>query len=330
MSTRTPCNGAARHRDAGRRGLHPAAQALEHQGEGRIALGGFQAEVGNGDPPPGDGGGGPKIGGAGGVGLDLIIPGRIALASRQLKIPVAFPVIRDAEVPHNFQGQVHVGAGNQVAGDRKLQPGGGQGPDEQQGRDVLAADGPGQAGPAALEAALDQDRGAAVAFLRHGLNPQLRKGRQQLPQGPLAEAFRAGEQVLALPQGGERREQAHGSAGVAQVDGLGNREPAAAGALNPQRGVLPFNGRPQARQRLGRQLGVLGLQGVHKHAFPRSQRRGHQGPVSVALGAGQGEGGLDRLTGFDFFSHGSLSQYVGWALPTIIEIGDGQCPPYTS
>ena len=86
-----------------------------------------------------------------------------------------------------------------------------------------------------------------------------------------------------------------------------DRPPAAADAPDPDGVALPVDAGPQLRQGLGREFGVFGLQGVAQHALPGGQGRGHQGPVGVALGAGQGEGGLDRRAGFDCFSHGSLN-----------------------
>ena len=118
---------------------------------------------------------------------------------------------------------------------------------------------------------------------------------QQLPQGPLAEALGAGEEVLPFSQGGEGGEEAHGGAGVAQVNGQRRRQPAAAPARHPDGGALPVDAGPQLRQGLGRELGVFGRQGIGEDALPRGQGRGHQGPVGVALGPGQGEGGLDLL-----------------------------------
>ena len=172
-------------------------------------------------------------------------------------------------------------------------PCGRQGPDEQQGRQVLAADGAGELRPAAGEAAGDPHRGAAVASFGDGPDPHLAQGLQQLPQGPLAEALGAGEEVLSLSQGGQGREEAHGGAGVAQVNRQRRRQPAAASPRHPDGGALPVDPGPQLRQGLGRELGVFGGQGVGEDALPRGQGRGHQGPVGVALGAGQGEGGLD-------------------------------------
>ncbi len=49
--------------------------------------------------------------------------------------------------------------------------------------------------------------------------------------------------------------------------------------------------------------------------------------MGVALGPGQGKGGLDWLAGFDFLGHDSVSQNVGWTLPTIIVIGGGSARP---
>ena len=69
-------------------------------------------------------------------------------------------------------------------------------------------------------------------------------------------------------------------------------------------GALPVDVRAQLSQGLGGEFGVFGLEGVAQDAFPGGQGRGHQGPVGVALGAGQGEGGLDLPAGFDFFGHG--------------------------
>ena len=54
------------------------------------------------------------------------------------------------------------------------------------------------------------------------------------------------------------------------------------------------------------------LRALLSRLSPGGQSRGHQGPVGVALGAGQGEAGLDRLTGFDGFFHGSLKVSVFW------------------
>ncbi len=58
----------------------------------------------------------------------------------------------------------------------------------------------GELRPAAGEAAGDPDRGAAVASFGNGLNPHLAQRLQQLPQGPLAEALGAGEEVLPSPR----------------------------------------------------------------------------------------------------------------------------------
>ena len=117
------------------------------------------------------------------------------MPSRHLEIAVAFPVIGDAEVLQHPQGQVHVGAGDQFVGDLDGHALGGQRADEEQGRDVLAADCAREPGPAAPEAALDGDRRAAVAALRGDLHPQLFQGLQKIVQGPLAEAVAAGEEV---------------------------------------------------------------------------------------------------------------------------------------
>ncbi len=174
---------------------------------------------------------------------------------------------------------------------------GGQRSDEEQGRDVLAADGAGKPGPAALEPALDGDRRAAVAASRGGLHPQLFQGLQEIVQGPLAEAVAAGEDVSALPQSRKRRQKAHGGAGVTQVNGLRHRPPVAADALDPDVIALPVKARPQLGQGLGGDLGVFSPEGVAQHAFPRGESRGHQGPVGVTLRAGQSEGGVDRLCG---------------------------------
>ena len=92
--------------------------------------------------------------------------------------------------------------------------------------------------------------------------------------------------------------------------GSGHRPPAAAGAPDPDGGALPVDPGPQLRQGGGGELGIFGLEGVAQQTFPVSQRRGHQGPVGVALGAGQGEAGLNRLAGLDFFSHSYL-KYSG-------------------
>ena len=51
--------------------------------------------------------------------------------------------------------------------------------------------------------------------------------------------------------------------------------------------------RAQLGQSGGRELGVSRGQGIGEDTRPRGQGRGHQGPVGVALGPGQGEGGLD-------------------------------------
>ena len=59
---------------------------------------------------------------------------------------------------------------------------------------------PESCGPAAGEAARPPDRGAAVAFLGGGPDPDLPQGGEQLPQGPLAEALGAGEEVLPSPR----------------------------------------------------------------------------------------------------------------------------------
>ena len=184
-----------------------------------------------------------------------------------------------------------------------LRPFGRQGPDEQQGREVLAADGAGELGPAAGEAPGDPDRGAAVAFFRGRPDPDLAQGREQLPQGPLAEALGAGQEVLSFSQGGERGEEAHGGAGVAQVNRQRRRQPAAGPARYADGRSLPVDGRAQLDQGGGRELGVFGRQGIGEDALPPGQGRGHQGPVGVALGPGQGEGGLDLPAGFDFLGH---------------------------
>ena len=121
------------------------------------------------------------------------------------------------------------------------------------------------------KAALDGDRRAAVAALRGDLHPQLFQGLQKIVQGPLAEAFAAGEDVSALPQGGKRRKKAHGGAGVAQVDGLRHRPPVAADAPDPDGSALPVDARPQLRQGLGGEFGVFGPEGVAQQAFPGGQ-----------------------------------------------------------
>ena len=77
--------------------------------------------------------------------------------------------------------------------------------------------------------------------------------------------------------------------------GNARRQPAAGPARHPDGGALPVDPGPQLRQGGGRELGVFGGQGVGEDALPRGQGRGHQGPVGVALGPGQGEGGLDCL-----------------------------------
>ena len=145
----------------------------------------------------GDGGRGPEVRGAGGVGLDGVICGLIGLLPRHPEIAITFPVIGDAEVFHYRQGQVHVRAGDQLVGDLDLHPCRRQGADEQQGRDVLAADRAGEPGAAAFEATLDGNRRAAVAFFRSHLHPQLLQGLQEIAQGPLAKARRAGEACKA-------------------------------------------------------------------------------------------------------------------------------------
>ena len=178
--------------------------------------------------------------------------------------------------------------------------------------------------PAAGEAAGHPHRGAAVALLGYGLNPHLAQRLQQLPQGPLAEAVRAGQEILSFSQGDEGREEAHGGAGVAQVNRQRRRQPAPASPGHPDGRALPVDPGPQLRQGLGRELGVFRGQGVGEDALPRGQGRGHQGPVGVALGPGQGEGGLDLLAGFDFSGHGSVSHVAipnraGSARPTFLD-----------
>ena len=111
------------------------------------------------------------------------------MPSRHPEEAVAFPVIGDAEVLHHRQGQVHVRAGDQFVGNLDFDSFRRQGADEEQGRDVLAADRAGEPGPAAPEAALDGDRRAAVASFRGDLHPQLLQGLQEIVQGPLAEAL---------------------------------------------------------------------------------------------------------------------------------------------
>ena len=98
-------------------GADPAAQALQDLWKTHVPLAGIEAQVGDGHPAAGEGGRGPEIGGAGGVGLDGVILGQVALASGKMEIAVAFPVIGDAEVPQHLQGEVHVGPGDQVPGD---------------------------------------------------------------------------------------------------------------------------------------------------------------------------------------------------------------------
>ena len=88
------------------------------------------------------------------------------------------------------------------------------------------------------------------------------------------------------------------------MDGLRHRLPLAADAPDPDGSALPGEAGPQLSQGLGGEFGVFGPEGVAQHAFPGGQSRGHQGPVGVALGAGQGEAGLDRRAGFDGFFHG--------------------------
>ena len=124
-------------------------------------------------------------------------------------------------------------------------------------------------------------------------NPHPAERVQQLPQGPLAEALGAGEEVLPLSQGGQGREEAHGGAGVAQVNRQRRRQPAASPARHPDGGALPVDPGTQLRQGLGRELGVFRGQGVGEDALPPGQGRSHQGPVGVALGPGEGEGGMD-------------------------------------
>ena len=200
MSTVMPCSGPPW--TVSPAGVDSTVQPIRSRtcGKGGVALAGIQAQVGDGHPAAGEGRRGPEIRGAGGVGLDVIILGQIALAAGKLKIAVAFPVIGDAEVLQDLQGQVHVRPGDQFVGDLDLHALGGQRPDEEQGRDVLAADRAGELGPAALEAALDGDRRAAVAVLRGGLHPQLAQGLQKIAQGPLAEALGAGEEVVPCPR----------------------------------------------------------------------------------------------------------------------------------
>ena len=94
------------------------------------------------------------------------------------------------------------------------------------------------------------------------------QGLQEFAQGPLAEALRTGESISPLPQGRKRREEAHGGAGVAQVEGLGHRPPAAAGAADSNGIALPVNAGPQLRQGAGGEFGVFGLEGVAEDAFP--------------------------------------------------------------
>ena len=95
---------------------------------------------------------------------------------------------------------------------------------------------------------------------------------EQLPQGPLAEALGAGEEVLPFSQGREGREEAHGGAGVAQVNRQRRRQPAAARPVT--RMVVPCQSMPgpQLRQGLGRELGVFGGQGIGEDALPRRPR----------------------------------------------------------
>ncbi len=93
-----------------------------------------------------------------------------------------------------------------------------------------------------------------------------------------------------------------------------DRPPLAADALDPDGLALPVDARPQPRQGLGGEFGVFGLQRVAQQTLTSRQSRGHQGPVGVALGAGQGEDGLDRLMGLDGFFHGYLNQ--GGMLPS--------------
>ena len=79
--------------------------------------------------------------------------------------------------------------------------------------------------------------------------------------------------VSPLPQGDQRREEAHGGAGVAQIDGLS--PPAANGRRAPWTrmvGALPGDAGPQLSQGLGGEFGVFGLQGVAQdHVSPAAR-----------------------------------------------------------
>ena len=85
--------------------------------------------------------------------------------------------------------------------------------------------------------------------------------------------------------------------------GSRRRQPVAGPARHADGRSLPVDARAQLGQGGGRELGVFGRQRIGEDALPPGQGRGHQGPVGVALGAGQGEGGLDLLAGFDFLGH---------------------------
>jgi len=61
-----------------------------------------------------------------------------------------------------------------------------------------AADGSGKLGFSTGEPPGDPHRGAAVASLGYGPDPRLAQRLQQLPQGPLAEALGAGQEILSL------------------------------------------------------------------------------------------------------------------------------------
>jgi hypothetical protein len=314
MSTSKPCKGAAGHRQARQGRINAAAHAGQDGNEVDVPLGGLHIDIGDAHPAAGQSCGRPEIGGAGGVGIDIVFPALVALPPGYLEEAVTPAIKGDTERGLHIQGQVHVRPGNQLPGDVDFHPQWHQRSDEQEGRKVLAAHRAGEAGAAAGHPSPDQDGRAAFAAGGFGLGAQLLQGRQEFAHGPLAEAGRAGEAVLALAQGRHCGEKAHGGAGVAQVDRLGHRRPTPADAPDLHRGLLPTDPGPQLGQGLGRQLRIFSLEGVAEQAFPRGQGGGDQGPVRIALGAGQGKDGLDRTPGFDateFWFHANSNRQRG-------------------
>ena len=126
--------------------------------------------------------GGPEIRGAGGVGLDVVVAGMVALAAGDHQALIALPGEGDPEGVQHRQGDVHIGPGHQLAGDVDFHPLRRQGPDEQEGGQVLTAHRPGQAGLAAREAAApDNHRGTVIALLGGGRDPEISRAPPGVP-----------------------------------------------------------------------------------------------------------------------------------------------------